>query len=682
MQDNRPPSAAAIKLAEFRQILIWPLTIDHNEVATGDCEIADLVRGEAERLGSKAAPAWQRVADPLFHLRREAGPLPSSPQSRQEPYAELVYFHDFVQRFLYPKPEEHAAGRTLLHLFERSDIASVRISQFTGVANDTFSFEVERCNLYLFPVGVAVLAVEISTAGCSRQPSLAEALYLQDGFRRCYVPYFDGEQDASGGINYEPRDVAASVEWLDAEGKAIRLRDARSEPETDPAYVFAAARDFTVASREPPMFRHWADLLPLRLNRKTAADDTRPRWRHIVDERIPVMTYARIVEEKGEDGPLRPGENLARVERGDLIRLCFADTPGPSGTLPYDEEFLENFEKENCYLRFRSMGTLHMFAGYCYVALTAEGKGCPTYLVNHFRHMYFQMALISHMEMASYLAFSSRVSGTVERASLSGSLRDLKFRNSILHIQEEFLRFVHLFRFTGLSNQLQAKELYDAWRKHLRLHTLYGDVQSELESATQFLFAMEAREHTREAREHTMAAMMLNRIAIGGVILGLALSFLGINLIWDPETLKIILGQDTTPPNWSLWTSIGRGVLALGTTLAAFAALAHIALPRWLGRDGADHVGTARTSPSGSSLSVAGGGEDQHFREINTLLRTVIGVGLALATLGLVANALGYGLNGRALISYGVAAAVASVGWRWCGWKSWIGKLRRPKGAS
>ena len=342
MLEEIPPPDAAITLSEFRQILVWPLTIAFgDDASSGTRDIADLVKGEARRLDGNTI--WKRVADPLYHVRRETAPLPADPKARQEAYAEFVYFHDFVQRFIYPKPEDHRDGRTLLHLFERTDIASVRITQSTETSKLTVTLGVERCNLYLFPVGVAILALEVTTAGTKRLLTLAEALHLQDGFRRCYVPWFSGvaKSECNGDVAYTARAVSDAVEWLDAGGDVIPFGGSVG---ADPAYSFEAARDFVVAHREAPMFRHWAKLLPLRLDRNKDADASVVRWRHIVDERIPVMTYARIAAASGKNGPLTPGQNLARIERGDLIRLCFVDTPGPAGSLPYDKFFLEQFD--------------------------------------------------------------------------------------------------------------------------------------------------------------------------------------------------------------------------------------------------------------------------------------------------------------------------------------------------
>jgi hypothetical protein len=560
-----PIASEAIKVAEFRQILMWPLALDMAKAPSSET-MASLVIREAEHLVREQQQLWRPVKDPLFHLQHEVGGKDSDPNHRQEPYAEFVYFHDFVQRFLYPKDAK--PEQALLHLFRRTDIQGVRISQWVGSGMKEFTLKVDRCNLYLFPVGVAMLAVEVtSIADHPEGLLLSEVLYLQDTFRRCYTPYFDG-QDARG--------VPSSVQWLGANGTSIGMP---SLPQS-----LNAARDFAVLNRQPPMFSHWMDLLPLNVPGRVGHNDTSSNmWRHIVDERIPIMTYVRLAEVKAADGTAEfAGKNLERVERGDLTRLCFADTPGPAGSYPYDEEFLSKFDDENCYGRYKSWGTLHMFSGYSYAVIVAEGKDRERnpyneIIVHHFRHMYFQMAMIAHMEQAAYLAFSSRVSQAVADASAAKQLRSLAFKERIVSIQEEFLRFVQLFRFTGLSNQIQAKEMFDLWRKHLRLQPLYEDVRDELNSATAFLFAA-------ESRQQTTAATRLNKIAIAGVLLSLVFSFLGMNLIWDAESIKAMLGQVADVDNkrvWSLWNTVSLGVAGFGFTLSVFAGLGLTFVMRW-----------------------------------------------------------------------------------------------------
>lgn len=78
------------------------------------------------------------------------------------------------------------------------------------------------------------------------------------------------------------------------------------------------------------------------------------------------------------------------------------------------------------------------------------------------------MALLVNMELAALLATSSRITEAVERLERawadrrrSSEAREI-FRREIMSIQEDFLSFVHRFRFTDVSNQIQPSELYRA----------------------------------------------------------------------------------------------------------------------------------------------------------------------------------------------------------------------------
>jgi hypothetical protein len=577
-----------IKVAEFRQILIWPLALDMSTTPHTSL-LADIVKEEAVRLDKSLGKPWTRIVDPLFHIQREADELkraadhpPLTPRERQEAYAEFVYFHDFVQRFLYPTAKDQPAGDVPLYVFKRDDIGFVQASIFTGRNVEPFTLKIERCNLYMFPVGVAVLAFEVSTSDATIAPlNLTQVMYLQDTLRRCYTPYFEW-LDASG--SYAARGTVSSMQWLDANRRPI------GQPKSP--RPFKTEIDHVVANREPPIFEPWRDLLSLQVKGQgPALQSSQATWRHVVDERIPFTSYIRLAAIGDGADALTAYQNLSRVYEGDLMRLCFADTPGDAGSYPYDQDFLKEFETDNCYNRFRNLGTRHMFCGYTYCMLTAEGKGYEPFLVHHFRHMYFQMALIAHMEMAAYLAFSSRVSQAVQRASGANRLMEPEFRERIIAIQGEFLSFVQMYRFTGISNQIQAKEMFDLWRQHLRLQTLYEDVRDELSAATNFLFAVEARQQTKSALQQTESALQLseaatrlNKIAIAGVVLSLVFGFLGINVIWDGETMKVLLGQaeiaaDGKPRSWSLAASIGRGAAIFGTSLLAFTSLALVFVP-------------------------------------------------------------------------------------------------------
>ena len=66
------------------------------------------------------------------------------------------------------------------------------------------------------------------------------------------------------------------------------------------------------------------------------------------------------------------------------------------------------------------------------------------------------MGLLAHFELATLLAFSTRISRAVahyEPRSVSAE----EFEGWMQAIEDKFLQFVHRFRFTGVSNHLQGQ---------------------------------------------------------------------------------------------------------------------------------------------------------------------------------------------------------------------------------
>lgn len=573
--------ASKIKVNHFQQIYLWPLvlqSIDPREPNTG---LAAKRAVEATAASLRAPGSrWTEADDLLDHLPNTEG------HDCEHSYAEFVYVHDFVQAVLFRKSGPGAPIR----LYRRTDLAGVTIVLETG----RFQFVVPRCNLYLFQNGTVILAVEFDSGakpfvepgpnGGERRPlSFADVQDVADKARRCYAPYFSG-----GAAQVVPRQVI----WLDALDRPI------CGGGTPPGICeeFRRLRDIEAGKiRTAPVFQHWRELIaPLQLAGYEEENSRGPVWRQIVDERIPAMSFVSLTNAAEEHGhyrlpkknPKQPDDkfwrmqDLRTVSRGDWIRLCYADGADypplghPPAPLPYSPAFLENFEADACYDRhFPSEATCSatrfMFAGY-HFAVVGAGEFFDGVLIHHFRRHYFQMALVLQMEFASLLAISSRISESVRdlHTALAGPRRKglreeavadpyTAFRKRIICIEEDFLETLHLFRLTGLSNQIQPREMFDKWRKAMDIGALFRDLKEELDAASQFLLS-------NEQLDRAEAANNLSTLAAIGVALGLAFSFLGMNVIVG-DTMKKLLRLNDVAPTLGLW----RELVPTGIVLAA-----------------------------------------------------------------------------------------------------------------
>jgi hypothetical protein len=390
--------------------------------------------------------------------------------------------------------------------------------------------------------------------------TLADVQTFTDHARRAYTPFFYDSGD--------PALVPLSVRWLDEKGDMITFEN--GETEFKPATVDEDIA-FIRAHRTVPAAAHWRELLsPLCLAGYEKAGQ--PAWRQVVDERIPVMSFLSLTGAARKLGIKSGGpserDDLWVVQRGDWIRLCYADRAG-TDPLPYSPVFLQDFERDACYDRhFPSEATTdssvrYLIAGFHFAAVGA-GRFFDDILVQHFRRHYFQMGLILHMEFAAMLSTSSRITEAVsgfamvkgEKAAIEGERR---FRQEMIEIERDFLQFVHQFHFPGLSNQMQANELFQQWRRALGVDRIFADLKTEIETATQFALAL-------EQRQETSASSRLTAIASIGAVLGLTFAFLTI----DMQPLKVLL--DLTAP--ALGAASGQAVkylLWVAFWLAAFA---------------------------------------------------------------------------------------------------------------
>ena len=567
--------AAQIEVARFRQIYTWPLVLQQRDRASNKESIIDAEFNVTIQALSAPSSSWKEIVDLLNHL-----PGNDAADSGHS-YAEFVYFHDYVQSVLF-RPQQTKAP---LRLFERKDVAhaDVVLDQ-----SRRFRLSVGRCNLYVFQNGTAILAIELDSGGTpmchgpdsdSRRINLADVQDFADRARRCYTPYFSGETAQA---------VPTQFTWLDAVKQPI------GQASTPKALCdeFARIKNATSARmRTAPVFSHWLELLaPLKLAGYEGNDWSGPVWRQIVDERIPAISFISLTGAARQHGAYdQPKSNSAQpvdafqamqdvriVSRGDWMRLCFADSAG-NDALPYAPDFVAKFEEDACYDRHfpseaTTSATRFMFAGY-HVATVGAGRYFDDVIAHHFRRHYFQMSLILQMELASLLAISSRISEAVRNLHETSSGEKQRnpavaaaytvFRDNMIRIEENFLEVLHLFRFTGLSNQIQPREMFAKWRHALELDSLFSDLKDELAAATQFLLSKEQAQRAETANN-------LSTIAAIGVVLGLAFSFLGMNVLMGEKTIDDLFLVDD---NTNRWVRLLFEVVPLGVVVAATSAI-------------------------------------------------------------------------------------------------------------
>ena len=572
---DRPDGAPSVEGMSL--ILIWPLSLDIPPDQLDPDPKKDaaraLRRSTIDALKKKGA--WKAVDDPLRHLDEGGETSPFA-------YQEFVYFHRYVQRFLYGFDRKEGDLEPM-EILRRDDIKAVDVD----FGDLHVTLDVLRLRLHLFEAGAAVLITEVGFDESKRPDvSFSDVLTIVNRFRRVYVPFSDDKG--------EPQEIPRRVRWLDENACEVAGGPVETEAEML-AWTPDRSRGGSVRSprnlASAPVAPWWRDLLDGMVIEpsKPPSKDT-PCWRHISDDRMGTMLWLML------DDPTQLGP-------AQWQRLAYAD--GTDKGFAYGRDFWRGQEKNFFYDRFWDpergldrLTTRYAISGY-HFAMVGKGKAGEwsffgNILREHFRRHYTQIGLIVQFQFAALLATSNAISHAVARYARHG--RETDFKNAIKALRQRHLNFTHRYWFTGVTNQIQGRELYDRWQKRLASKQMFKEVDEELASATGFL---DARAQDRAAE----AGTRLNVIAAVGLILSIALGALGANVLienWrkaDPETVAGALGpaRDWGIAFLAFAASIGLGGLFLKWVLSE----------KREGKDLLDKVATALTW-TGLALLTAG----------------------------------------------------------------------------
>ncbi|MEZ5785675.1 MAG: hypothetical protein R3D62_04130 [Xanthobacteraceae bacterium] len=554
---------AQIAVTRFRHTLLFPLALARGRAESGlDTPARDFVDRFTDALRRHDRETWVTI-DPVMHCEPLAV-MPPTHDVFAERYQETIFFHRFVQRFLYEdgRDDGDAEPARPLMIFRHRAITGVTVTvpsmdRFTGgeeiEADDAWRaaiaggmppvsdkgrrrwretrLTVDTVNLHVFRAGIAVLAVTVSlprdpsgAIPCvmerstadppertvePRRATVADLLDLTESVRRLYIPYW---VKAAVG---EPHRLALQV-WADGVPSVVVWHaadapDQRFEVPARDDVLTAFSAGF--AHGVPPPLPWWAPLLPkslvLRGTPRTPPETGLPEWRFVADERMATTTFLAV-------------PNPARLSPGAWARLCFCDKAGDG--FPYGDGFLKNFDALHAYDRFRTYGTRYVMCGYNFACVTNEGDF--TDLVEmHMRRHYFQMVLIAQFQAAMLLAFSNWVSEAMEHYDVTADGNDeparQRLRTDLHGIEREFQAFVHRYWFTGVSNQVQPSEIYAKLRDLLSLDKWFDEVLREIETSRGFLRDQEQERTARSAERLSLLAGLGLLVAVPAGLLGM-----------------------------------------------------------------------------------------------------------------------------------------------------------------
>lgn len=470
-------TSSDIRVAHLDLTLIWPLVVQHPGLWAENDWLDEWERRLRQGPDSPWTPADQTY-----------------PRDSVE-YSEFVYFHPFVQKFLYAgvgaenDSEAQRLRNPAMRVLQRDGVKKMKAVTSKG---DEHTLTVRRLELYLFDTGVVLLAIKLT--GSDNALALDKALDFLDEARRVYAPYW-----CSDGSGEKAGHCLRDIQWIGEDGESL---NEQSAPFSDAGAHVSYVRNHRQACVvEPwrvllePMVPADADWCGLPDNR-----DKPLAYRQVVDERIPCMCYLAVDQPR-------------RISDGDWLRLLCVDASGDSARYPYSPSFVQRQEllEHCCYDRYWCQNpetpaqdwftTRFLCSGY---GFTVVGKDNPDFFMNqsdgmlaHFRHHYFKMGLIAYYHHASLLGYKHQLSQAVADLPSLHEHDDAKhhetlglrevFRAKIERIRQEWLRFRSRYWFPEISNQVQGRELFNLWSDQLGNKRLFDEMTASIESAEEVL---------------------------------------------------------------------------------------------------------------------------------------------------------------------------------------------------
>jgi hypothetical protein len=347
----------------------------------------------------------------------------------------------------------------------------------------------------------------------SQPVTLDEILDAREYLRRLYSPGWEQDiNDKTGAYLHKPirtpSAVTVTVNGVSTSDQFGRYdhteRDAGTGPGID---AVRAQLRYVAQHREPYTLRAWSrmaePLQPMAAGARPSADTL--FYEHIEDERMQLFSFIGVPDPR-------------KISDGDWVRLATIDDSGASALYPYSPDFLagDGF-RQFAYDRFWHPTGIAPAAVWhttrwlnCGYGFTAVGASSGFFADDrsgarfHFRSHYWMMGLIAHFHRASLLGFKARIAKAAEHLRGDGTLqeRDANFRNAIQSIERDFLVFRSVYWFSEVSNQIQGRELFDLFVKHLRTQELFTQLRDEIGEATATLSAWATEKQSEQLGEN------------------------------------------------------------------------------------------------------------------------------------------------------------------------------------
>lgn len=326
-------------------------------------------------------------------------------------YNELNYFYPHLHNILYDTSDDSCVRH-----YEYKDITEV---YYQIIINEQIKYSlcVNSININFYSTGVGVLSIETSNFDYNKKEDI---LRINQFGRRLFHPFASDRK-----MHFE----GAQSLLLNLNGRELELMNQSIQ---HPNKISDNLIDFIT------------ETLPA-IIKCSKENEIRP----ILDDRMFVLSWYRTNTSFSDD------ESFSRLKIGAVdnsfwYRYIFVDVNDPTcqNTIMQAE-----LTEKATYARWQKWGTLYGISRYSFVMLTSYG--CPPHLLKYFETEYVKMAELALIQRASILKYTRALQ------ECTNTKVEFKKIDKLSDYYEEYLHFLNNYRFTNISAQDQAIELYD-----------------------------------------------------------------------------------------------------------------------------------------------------------------------------------------------------------------------------
>jgi hypothetical protein len=329
-----------------------------------------------------------------------------------------------------------------------------------------YDLKIDKIELKMYKMGIGILTFFLKNNSYSDKQNI---LNINQYGRRLYVPYLTSD----GQIPY--KDVPSEVriiEKIKDKVKDVYLQQWDRKSDVEENYISniimgLLGDNFT--------FKHLKNF------------DNKIAIKSIIDDRMYTMCWYgnnNINSDKYDEWLKDKYINTINYEdeRDFWSKYIFVDSEYNS---IQNNIMLQQLVKGCTYTRWSKYNTLYGVSRYSFVMLSKDYKFLnlmeATYIVDHFKTMYYQMVSLTLLYRAAILVFSDKISGIIEGdVSIEG----------VSNIKKDYLEFINQMYFREVTAQEQGIELYNKMQEVCEIEKNINNLNyeiSELYNYTQII---------------------------------------------------------------------------------------------------------------------------------------------------------------------------------------------------